>query len=60
MIRVRNNNVESALRILKRRYSDKMFEYREREHFEKPSAKRNKSKKSAIIRERKRKNVDTL
>tara|TARA_E500000331_G_C17098363_1_gene644215 strand:+ start:123 stop:308 length:186 start_codon:yes stop_codon:yes gene_type:complete len=55
-VRVKNNNVEIALRILKRKFkeSGKQLELRERERYEKPSKKRNKAKSAAILRERRR------
>ena len=60
MIKVRNNNVEAALRVFKRRYSEKVFEYRDREFYEKPSTSRRKAKLAAQARERKRVNADKL
>lgn len=53
---VRNGNVEKALRIFKRRITDdnKLFDYKSKEFFEKPSQKRKRKKASAIVRERKR------
>lgn len=53
---VKNGNVEKALRIFKRKVNDSgvLFEYKERQHYEKKSAKKQKSKASAIARERKR------
>ena len=53
---VRNGNVDKALRIFKRRITDdnKLFTYREKEFYEKPSQKRKKKKQSAVVRERKR------
>jgi ribosomal protein S21 len=59
-VKVRNGNVEAALRVFKRKYSEKVFEYRERRYYEKPSILRGKAKKSAIARERKRKNGNKL
>ena len=59
-IKVRNNNVESALRIFKRNASETIFECKEREYFEKPSAKRHKAKKAAISREQKRQKAQEL
>lgn len=53
-IRVKNNNVESALRALKRKTKDSLVELKEKQYYEKKSAKRNKAKASAKIRERKR------
>lgn len=53
---VRNGKVDQALRKFKRKIvdSNKLFDYREKEFFEKPSQKRKRSKQSAIMRERKR------
>lgn len=55
-ILVRNGNVDKALRIFKRKISDdnKLFDYRSKEFFEKPSQKRKRKKASAVVRERKR------
>ena len=53
---VRNGNVDKALRLFKRRITDdnKLFDYKSKEFFEKPSQKRQRKKQSAIVRERKR------
>lgn len=53
-VKVRNGNVESALRVFKRKCSEVVFEVRERQFYEKPSVLRSKSKKSAKSRERRR------
>ena len=53
-IRVRNNNVESAIRVFKKKCNERIFEFREREYYEKPSAKRHKAKKAAEAREARR------
>lgn len=53
-VKVRNNNVDKAIRIFKRKCSDVVFEYREREYYEKPSVARHKAKKAAIKREKRR------
>ena len=53
-ILVRNNNVDSALRVLKRKTKDSLIDLRSKEHFEKPSEKRHRMKQSAKIREHKR------
>jgi small subunit ribosomal protein S21 len=55
-ILVRNGNVDKALRIFKRKITDdnKLFTYKEKEFFEKPSQKRKRKKQSAIVREKKR------
>ena len=53
-VKVRNNNVESALRVFKKISSEVILEVRVREAYESPSAKRHRAKKSAIARERRR------
>ena len=53
-VKVRNNNVETALRVFKKKSSEVIFEVREREYYESPSATRHRAKKSAIARERRR------
>lgn len=55
---VRNNNVNKALSIFRKKCSPILVEIRERSHYEKPTAKRNRKKKRAIIRERKRQATD--
>jgi len=51
-VRVKNNNVDSALRILKRKTKDTLIDLRDKQYYEKKSAKRNKAKASAKVRER--------
>lgn len=53
-VTVRNNNVTSALRILKRNTKEDLAELKEKQHYTKPSARRNKAKQAARIREQKR------
>lgn len=55
-VKVRNGNVEQALRIFKRKINDsnKLFDYREKEAHEKPTTKKKKKKAAARVRERKR------
>ena len=53
-ILVRNNNVDSALRVLKRKTKDKLVELKDKGYHEKPSAKRNRMLQAAKIREHKR------
>jgi len=55
-VKVRNNNVEQALRIFKRKITDsnKLFDYREKEYYEKRTTKRQRRKAAAVGRERKR------
>ncbi len=55
-VRVKNGNVESALRVFKRKVADsnKLFDYKEKEYYEKRTTKRQKKKAAAKVRERKR------
>ncbi len=55
-VEVRNGKVDQALRKFKRKIvdSNKLFDYREKEYYEKPSQRRKKKKASAKVRERKR------
>ena len=55
-VKVRNGNVESALRVFKKKSAEILFEVRERQYYEKPSITRKSAKKAAIKREQKRKN----
>lgn len=56
LVVVKNGNVDRAIRTLKRKIADDgMFKkLQEKERFEKPSDKRRRKLKSAIVRERKR------
>ena len=55
-VKVKNGNVESALRVFKRKVTDsnKLFDYREKEYHEKRTTKKQKKKAAAKVRERKR------
>ena len=55
-VKVRNGNVEHALRIFKRKINDsnKLFDYKEKEAYEKSTTKKQKKKAAARVRERKR------
>ena len=53
-IKVRNNNINSALRMFKRKTKDTIVEVRERQEFVKPCLKRNKAKAAAKLREKRR------
>lgn len=57
-ISVRNNNVDRALSIFRKKCNEIILEVRERQHYEKPTSKRNRKRKMAIIRERKRQRED--
>lgn len=52
---VKNNNVEKALRKLKKKVTDDgiLLEYKERQHYVKPSEKRKKAKASSKARQQK-------
>jgi small subunit ribosomal protein S21 len=56
LVVVKNGNVDRAIRTLKRKIAeDGMFrKLQEKERFEKPSDKRRRKLKSAMVRERKR------
>ncbi len=55
-IKVRNGNVEQALRIFRRKVNDsnKLFDYKEKQYHEKKTTKRQRKKAAAKQRERKR------
>jgi len=53
-IKVRNNNINSALRMFKRKTKDVIIEVKSRQEFEKPCLKRNKAKAAAKLREKRR------
>ena len=53
-VKVRNNNVEAALRVFKKKCSDVVWEFREREYYTSPSEKRRMAKKAAEAREKKK------
>jgi len=57
-VAVRNNNVNKALSIFRKKCSPLILEMRERQRYEKPTSKRNRKRKMAIIRERKRQASD--
>ena len=59
-VKVRNNNVNAALRIFKRKCMEHIWEYRQREEYIKPSAKRRKAKLAGIARARKRRKENEL
>lgn len=57
-VAVRNNNVDKALSIFRKKCAPVILEVRSRQFYEKPTAKRNRKKKLAEIRERKRQAAD--
>lgn len=54
-IKVRNNNVEAALRVFKKKSAERIFEVKERQFYEKPSIVRKNARQAAVRREQKRK-----
>ncbi|MDB4462048.1 30S ribosomal protein S21 [bacterium] len=59
-VKVKNNNIEGALRLFKRKVNDSgvLFKYREKEFYEKPAQKRKRKQSAAKQRERKRRSVE--
>ena len=53
-IKVRNNNINTALRMLKRKTKEDLALLKDREYFEKPSEIRNQAKQAAKLREKRR------
>jgi ribosomal protein S21 len=51
---VKNNNVEAALRLLRKKTSDMLYEVREREYYTTPSEKRRLAKQAAVKRAKKK------
>ena len=53
-VEVRNNNVDRAIRLLKKKMADEgiWHELRERRHYEKPSDRKRRLKRAAIVRHR--------
>ena len=58
-VKVRNNNVESAIRVFRKKCSETIFEFRERQYYDGPAAKRHQAKKAAKTRELRRQAQDT-
>jgi len=59
-VSVRNNNVDAAIRVFKRKVTDSgiLMEYKDKQYFEKKSTKKNRDKRAATIRERRRQSKD--
>jgi ribosomal protein S21 len=55
-VKVRNNNVESALRVFKKKCADIVWEYRQRQEYVPKTEKRRLAKKAAIARGKRKKN----
>lgn len=59
-VTVRNNNVNKALSIFRKKCEDIIQEVRDRQTYEKPTTKRNRLKRMAVVRERKRQEANNL
>ena len=61
-VEVRNNNVEKALRVLKKKLikSGQMRELKERQYYQKPSFKKREKKKEGIRRYKKEQKLKAL
>ena len=59
-VSVRNNNVDAAIRVFKRKVTDSgiLMDYKDRQYFEKKSTKKNRDKRAATTRERRRQSKD--
>lgn len=53
-VTVRNDNINKALSIFKKKCGEVIMEVRSREFYEKPTTRRNRKRKMAISREKKR------
>ena len=54
-VKVRNNNVESALRVFRKKCADIVWEYRQRQYYTPKSEQRRLDKKAAISRSKRNK-----
>ena len=59
-ILVRNNNVDSAVRVLKRKTKDKLVELKDKAYHEKRSEKRHRMLQAAKVREHKRQKTNEI
>lgn len=53
-IKVRNGNVESAIKVFKKKCAEKLWDFRKAEYYQKPSTARKTAHKAAVKREQKR------
>ena len=53
-VRVRNNNVDAALRVFKRKCLEHLWDYKQRQEYTKPSEEKRKANKAGVARARKR------
>ena len=58
-VKVRNNNVEAALRVFKKKCTEIVWEVRQREFYEPKSDRRRKAKKAAVARNARKQNAIT-
>ena len=59
-VSVRNNNIDAAIRVFKRKVTDSgiLMDHRDKQFFEKKSTKLNRNKRAAVVRERRRQSKD--
>ena len=59
-VSVRNNNIDAAIRVFKRKVTDSgiLMDYKDRQFFEKKSTRLNRNKTAAVVRERRRQSKD--
>lgn len=57
-VKVRNNNVDKALSIFKRKCNPIILEVKARQRYEKPAVARNRAKRMAEVREKRRQQSD--
>jgi len=59
-VSVRNNNIDAAIRVFKRKVTDSglLMDLRDKQFFEKKSTKLNRNKRAAVVRERRRQSKD--
>ena len=57
---VRNNNIDAAIRVFKRKVTDSgvLMDHKDKQYFEKRSTKLNRNKRAAVVRERRRQSKD--
>lgn len=55
-VEVRNNNVEAALRVFRKKTAPVVMEVRNRQEYVKPTTERNRAKRAAELREKRRRN----
>jgi len=53
-VKVRNNNVDAALRVFKRKCLEHLWDFKQRQEYVKPSEEKRKAKKAGVARAKKR------